>query len=285
MRLWLSSGVFALLGAIVLTTAAAAAPDADKAARIISLDGSLTEIIYALGAGDRLVAVDVTSRYPEDAKRLPQIGYMRSLSAEGVLALQPDLILATTEAGPAPVVEQIENTGVRVLMIPERHSFEGVVEKIQAVSSALGISGEGRELIARLKERRAELNEILADGGQPKAVFLMAQGPDVLMAAGRKTAANAMLELAGAENVISDYEGYKPVSAESLALMRPDILVVGTRTVDAAGGLDAFLRLPALAATGGTRNGGVVVMEDMYLLGFGPRTGDAAVELARKLRD
>ncbi len=262
----------ALIGALALALVSVQAAE-----RVVSLGGEITEIVYALGDGGKLVAVDSTSSYPAEAKELPNVGYVRALSAEGVLALQPDLILASPDAGPPNVMEQLRATGVEIYTAPKEADLAGIAEKIRGVAGALGREEAGDELVKRF-ESEAEATQVAVTADEwLSAVYLMGRGDGVLLAAGSGTAADTMLAAAGLKNVIATYEGYKPMSPESLLALAPKVVVTGERTVGGVGGLEKFKALPAVS-------GKVVVMDDLYLLGMGPRAAQAASELAQAAR-
>jgi iron complex transport system substrate-binding protein len=257
-------------------------PHAQEAPRIVSLGSSVTEILYALGVQDQIVAVDSGSQFPEAAKSLPKVGYVRTLSAEGLLSLQPKLIIGTTEAGPPQTLAYLREAGVDCLIVPEEHSLEGVEKKITAIGGRLGRTDEAQALVQQLQEAKGKLAALPAT--QPKVVFVSSRGANGMMAAGTDTAAHAMLTLAGAKNVADTYKGYKPLSAEYLTVAEPDVIVTGKRTLETSGGLKAFLKHPALENTPAGKNKRVVALDDIYLLGFGPRAGQAALELSEAIR-
>jgi iron complex transport system substrate-binding protein len=250
--------------------------------RIVSLGGAITEIIYALGAGDQIVGLDKTSRYPAETSKRSQVGYARALSPEGVLSLSPNLVICTSEAGPPQSIEHLKNTGIEVLVLPEDHSLEGVKGRIRTIATRLDRKEAGEKLVAKIESAQTQLAAI--SDARPKTVFLMRHGSQGLMAAGKDTAAHAMLVFAGATNVADTYAGYKPLSAEFLAAAAPEIIVVGQRTLEAMGGMETLLENPALAITPAGRKQQVVAMDDAYLLSFGPRAGNAAVDLAAAIR-
>lgn len=253
--------------------------------RIVSLGGDLTEIVYQLGKGDALVGVDLTSTYPEEATKLPQVGYVRALSAEGILAMKPDLILANGDAGPPEVLTQLKEAGVKVVALPKNHSVEGIGEKIVAVADALEVPDAGAKLAEEFNKERAEAETQAKAGAPLTAVYVMARGDGALIAGGTGTAADAVLKAAGLENVAGDAPGYKPVSSEALVALDPAVIVTGSRSVEAAGGLERFKENPALSHTKAAKDGRILVFDDMYLLGLGPRTAKAVSELAAKARN
>ncbi len=255
-----------------------------SARRVIALGGDITEIVYALGAGDRLVGRDQTSTFPEAARALPDVGYYRNLSAEGILSLKPDLIIAAAAAGPGNVLRQIEAAGVGIVQVPQDYAPKALIEKVRIVGEALGLQAEANALCARLKQKfDAVLARVAAFTDKPKAMVLM-NGANGLQAAGLNTAAHAMLSLAGAQNVFDTYSGYKPVSFEAVAAAAPDAIVMMEHVLLALGGEGKLASHPALRLTPALRNKRIIAREGQYLLGFGPRMPEAVEDLALALR-
>ena len=273
-------------GVLALGAAAAlAAPaHAQKPPRIVSVGSSLTEIFYALGAENLLVGVDTTSLYPAAARTLPQVGYMRALSAEGVLALKPTLIMATTAAGPAATLDQLRATGVGVMVLPDHYDYESVAAKIEAVGR---VTGKTREATAMIARGRAEMQALAARlagaSSKPRVLFLLSMGGGAPQAAGKGTAADGIIRLAGGINAIDGYSGYRPLTPEAVIASRADFVLVTRQTVEAMGGLSAILDQPALSRTPAGRDGKILQFDTLLLLGFGPRTPQAAAELAAAL--
>lgn len=249
----------------------------NNAQRIVSVNGSLTEIVYRLEAQDQLVGVDTTSQYPAAAMQLPQVGYQRQLSAEGILSLQPDVVLATSEAGPPTVLEQIQAAGVELVSVPVDYSTEGVLAKIQAVAATTGKQEAGEQLAQNVANEMSQLQAQLdPEAAKPGVVFLLSMGNGSPMAAGRDTAANAMIELAGGENVFaSHYSGYKPVSAEAMIAAQPDILLMSQDALQGLGGVAGAVELPGVALTPAGKQQRIVTLDGLHLLGFSPRLPDA----------
>ncbi len=273
-----------LLGALA-PVARGAQPRA-RAPRVVSVGAGVTEIVYALGGQSQLLAVDTSSLYPAQALALPKVGYQRTLSAEGVLSLGPQVLLAGQEAGPPAVLRQIESAGVKVVHVDGDYTFEGVLGRIDTVAAALGRQAEGRALADTLASRWQALQARIAaaplrgPGGQPlRVACLMRHGANT-MAAGRDTGADAMLTLVGAVNVFgSDFANYKPLSAESLAGAAPDAIIGtfdGTQEPDARARL---LATPGLAMTPAGRSHRAVLFDIVLLLGFGPRLPQAVEDL------
>jgi iron complex transport system substrate-binding protein len=253
-------------------------------ARLVTVGGALTEIVYALGAGARLVGVDTSSTYPEAATTLPRVGYQRLLSAEGVLSLNPSLILVSAEAGPPAAISQLRAAGAAVLKVPVAYTVDGVQAKIRLVAQALGLEPRGEELIELLGQEMAEAGAMLRRiRSQPRVLFIYARSSGALHVSGLGTAADAMIRLAGGENAVTGYDGYRPLTAEAVVAAAPAVLLLPTRSLEILGGLDSLLMAPGLALTPAGEKRRIVAMDDLYLLGFGPRTGQAVRELAARL--
>lgn len=251
--------------------------------RVVSVGGAVTETIYALGADNVLVGVDTSSIYPEAATKLPQVGYQRALSAEGIVSLKPDLLILGGASGPPPVLEQIKSMSIPLVMLDDEHTIQAAEARIREIGKVLNKTEEAEKLVRNIEEALAKLPANAEK--KPRVVFLFARGPGSPILAGKGTAADAMIQLAGGENAGSDFEGYKPVSAEALAAMAPDVILTTTRTQAQLGGENFLDSVPGMNLTPAGQNKRVIVMEDLYLLGFGPRVGEAVVELADKLQN
>jgi iron complex transport system substrate-binding protein len=257
-----------------------------ETSRVVSVGGAATEILYALGLEDRVVAVDVTSRYPAEAlEEKPSVGYIRSLSAEGVLSVDPSLVLAEADAGPPETVELLSAASVPLVLLPEARSAEGVLAGIRLVGDVMGVPAESEALAEAVAKDFASLEAELAEAGGPvRTLFLFSLKEGRILAAGRDTSADAMLELAGAENVFADFSGYKPVSAEAVLAAAPDAIVTLAGTGDGPGAsVEDIVADRVLSATPAARAGRIVALDAAYLLGFGPRTAHAAHDLAQAL--
>jgi iron complex transport system substrate-binding protein len=257
---------------------------ADVPQRVVSVGGTVTEIAFALGRGDRLVAADTTSGYPEAALALPRVGYMRTLSAEGVLSLKPQLVLVTADAGPPAALSQLRAAGVHVVSINADHSFDAVLTKVRSVGQALDAAGAAAALEKRLNDEwRQATARVESLPGKPRVLFLLAHAGNNPMVAGRDTAADAMIRLAGGVNAMAEFSGYKPLTAEAVAGAAPDFLLITREGVETLGSNEKVWSQPGLALTPAGRSRRLVSMDALYLLGFGPRLPAAVRELAERL--
>lgn len=250
--------------------------------RVVSLGGDITGIIYSLGAGEKLVGVDSTSTWPLKATKLPNVGYVRQLSTEGVLALNPNLIIATHAAGPPTVIKKMQQLGANLVVLPVTRKVDGILHKITRIGDLLQKPKRADSLRQTLRKQADQLaTQRQAMAYHPRAVFILSAGGAGLMVAGQHTAANAALRLAGAKNVVTGYSGYKPLSAEALIKLKPDVLVM-MDTGDGELASDLLL-MPAIKLTPAGRHQRVIQVDGEALLGFGVRTLKAASKLQRQL--
>jgi len=256
--------------------------------RLISLSGGMTEVVYRLGLQRLLVGTDTTSIFPAEAMNTPKVGYMRTLSAEGVLSLKPSAVLGTHEVGPPQVLAQLRDAGVAIRLVRSDHSFEEVLAKVTAVAEVTGHEQAGMALIQELAlqwqqtSRRLAAAQAARPGRKPRAMFVMGNGGK-LMAAGQGTAAHAMLAYAGADNALAQMQGYKSLSSEAMVAAQPDIIVSTSETLQAQGGAEHFWQQGGLSLTPAGRRQQLVSMDTLYLLGFGTRLPQAVESLARAL--
>lgn len=252
--------------------------------RIVSVGGAVTEILYALGAEDRIVAVDTTSLYPPNAMAdKPNVGYMRQLSAEGVLGLNPQLVLAITGSGPRETIDVIDAAKVPLIMVPESYSEAGMVEKIRLVAKVAGYEARGECLAQAVTADLAALRELRAKvTTPPRVLFVMSFLDGRAMVAGHHTAADEIIKLAGGVNAADGFDGYKIMNDEAVVAARPEHVLAMARGKDSVQA-DAIFESPAFALTPAAKARNFVSMDGLYLLGFGPRTAAAARDLAVKI--
>lgn len=284
MRIRTLTSLAAALVAAVSLAAPVSAQELHKFAdttRLVSIGGSLTEIFYELGAEGTLVARDQTALYPEAALALPDVGYMRALAPEGVLSVNPSGLLVIEGSGPPEALEVLSHAGVEYQTVPEGYSAEGVVVKVRAVGQALGLDAEAEALATKLETEFAALKARTdALETRKKILFVLSNQGGQIQASGTGTAANGIIALAGAENAITEYEGYRPLSEEAITAAAPDVILLMDRGGDHGATEAELLAHPAIALTPAGQNKAIYRMDGAYLLGFGPRTAAAAGELA-----
>jgi iron complex transport system substrate-binding protein len=282
------AGLFAATAAhcepIVVRDATGQSVEIRDNSRIVSIGGAITEIIYALGLEQRVVAIDSTSFYPPQALRdKPNVGYMRALSPEGVLGLNPSLVLATEGSGPREAIAVLRAAGVPLVMVPDKYTGKSIIEKIEIVAAAAGHAERGNCLAKAVAADLAALDNIRSHVEQRrKATFLLSFVNGRAMVAGRATAADGVLALAGATNAIDAFEGYKPLNDEAIIAAKPDFVLAMRRDSHPLDANTVFAH-PGFALTPAAQQRAFVAMNGLYLLGFGPRTALAARDLAATL--
>ncbi|SEA90620.1 heme/hemin ABC transporter substrate-binding protein [Rubrimonas cliftonensis] len=269
----------AAAGAMVAVAAVAAAQE-----RLVIAGPGVTEIVFALGAGARVVGVDALSTHPPEADALPDVGYFRRLSAEGLLSLSPDMVLAAESAGPHEILAQLGAAGVGVARIPDADDPDGVPARIDAVATAIGTQAAAGPLIADYRRRLAQARAaVAARPGGARALFVLGMQGGAPVVAGAGTVADAMIREAGAVNAADGFEGFRPMSPEALVGARPDVVLMLPERLKAVGGARALLAEPGFGATPAGREGRVATMEAGLLLRLGPRSADAVAQLAELL--
>lgn len=288
------SNVIVLLAAFfipALTASVAKASDSastnyerEKYQRIVSIDGSLTEVIYALNQQHRLVGVDTSSRYPKEATELPDVGYVRNLSPEGILSLEPDLIIISDQAKPQAAVEKLRRSGVEMLKISDHHDWPTVINKVTAIAEKLGVSREGNRLLEELEIQHQRLQQTLAnrDGkSSTKVLMILSGGTHSSLVFGNQSKGDGVLRLVAATNAVNQFNGIKPITKEGLLSYDADAIVVAAFRPN----LDLDTALPHIKHTRAAKSNRIYILDAQRLLGFGPRTGSAVNQLADFLYD
>lgn len=257
---------------------------ATAADRVLSLGGSVTEIIYALGEEDRLIARDTTSSHPPAVEALPDVGYLRALSPEGVLSVAPDLVIAEADAGPPEAIAVLKAASIPFVSVPEGYDRAAVAAKIAAVADALDVADKGAVLAEEIDTALAAAVASAEDGPKKRVMFILSMQGGRILASGTNTAADGIIALAGGENAISAYQGYKPLTDEAASQANPDVILMMERGGDhGAANADIFAH-PGLSTTPAAAAEAVVRIDGLLLLGFGPRTPEAVTRLSTALR-
>ena len=252
--------------------------------RIVSIGGSITEILYELNLEDNIIAVDTTSQYPTRTQDKPNVGYMRTLSAEPIIALNPDLILYLEGAGPPETIEQLKQADINIVRISNEHSIDGVKAKILEVATAVGIPDRGKALASNLGKQYHQLSENLNAVNEPaRVIFIMSFDQSSAMVAGKGTAADSIISIAKGINVVDNFQSYKPLGAESIAKLAPDYVLTTDFALRNFNAQDEVLSSPLLQLTPAAENKNLIVMDQLLLLGYSPRVIIAADQLAHEL--
>lgn len=270
--------------AITLRDAQSRTVEIKDASRIVSVGGAITEILYALGVSDRIAGVDTTSLFPAEAlKNKPNVGYMRALSAEGVLSLNPSVVIAIEGAGPKEAIAVLEAAGVPLVRVPERFTAEGIVEKIRLVAAIAGVPERGECLARAVASDLAAVSHVREKIATRKRVlFVMSLLNGKPTVAGRNSAADAIIRLSGGENAIKSFDGYKQISDEAVVAANPETVLTMQRAQDEVEEKAVFAQT-AFSMTKAAAAKSFISMDGLSLLGFGPRTAQAARDIAAAL--
>ena len=249
--------------------------------RIVVAGGVITEVLYALGLQERIAGVDSTSQFPPKALQdKPNIGYVRALSAEGVLSLNPSLIMLIDGAGPPDAVALLAESGVAIARIADGMTPEGVAAKIVAIGAAVGATEPAARLAAQTTARFRELAALRAGlPPQKRVLFVLSLQNGRALVGGRNSSADAIIGLAGGINVAGAIEGYKPMTDEAILAAAPDMVLMMRNSSAHNTTPDELFALPASSRTPAAATKRLVHMDGLYLLGFGPRTPFAARDL------
>jgi iron complex transport system substrate-binding protein len=275
---WISPLVMTLAPAI------ASEPKPIDSSRIVSIGGAVTETIYALALESRIVGVDTTRLYPAEAlKHAPNVGYMRALSAEGILSLKPSWVIAIDGSGLPAALKLVSDAGVPLTMIHDDPSPDGVAAKIETIGKLLGAEEKAVALANETRARFALVEHMRPQTPKPpRVLFILSLQNGRPMVGGRGTAADAIIGLAGGVNAADAIEGYKPMTDEGIIAAAPDV-ILKMNNGNMVGNPDDIFALSAFSATPAAAKRALIGMDGLYLLGFGPRSPDAVRELMADL--
>jgi len=276
-----------MLGACQNTSTQQADTSSADYERIVSLSGAITETLYTLGHGDKVVGVDRTSTYPAEVENLTKLGHISQLNAEGVLGLTPDLIIAEEIESDNPTLQQLQQSGVEMLFVPKPNSMDAPLQMATAIAEKLGDPEEKLSVLTeKINAEQAQLAALVANGSQrPRVLFIYARGKGNLSVAGTKTSAETIITAAGGQNAITEFEGFKTLSTEGLIQAQPDVILMFESGLRSLNGAEELLAIPGMSQTPAGQNRRIIAMDGHYLLGFGPRANAAALELAQKLKE
>ncbi|WP_371828433.1 MULTISPECIES: heme/hemin ABC transporter substrate-binding protein [Nocardiaceae] len=259
--------------------------------RIVAADqyGTLAETVFALGLGDNLVGRDTSAAFPA-AENVPDVTPTgHSLSAEGILALSPTVVLTDTSIGPRAVQDQIRAAGIPVVYFDPTRTLAGVATQIEAVAAALGVPDAGAALAERTNTEISAAADATPESTEPpKIAFLYMRGPAIKMLAGPGSGADALIEALGARDAGVESgltEQFVPVTSEALIAAAPDVILMMTKGLESIGGIEGLEQIPGIAQTPAGRERRVVDMDDGTILSFGPNTGKVLGALSKAVYD
>ena len=258
-----------------------------KDQRIITLHSAITETVYGLGLGSSMVATDVTSISPSAAAELPRVSKNRSVSAEGLLAFEPTVVLAIEGDVPTAVIQHLRKSGVHFVSFRQEYSGKGALKFIQDIADALDVSTEGKSVVQRTKASLDRISEVIREENKgkqaPKVLFIYARGTGTMSVAGKGSSLDAIISLAGGKNAVQEFADFKPYTTEALVQANPDIILMFDFGASSLGGKDAILKMPGVRITEAGKHGRILAMSGPLLINFGTRLPEAMMELHKAI--
>ena len=248
--------------------------------RIVSLNGSVTEIIYAVGSQKELIGVDVTSTYPAEAEKLTNLGHVRKLSVESLLALNPSHVLMLEDEVSPDLKSKLKQAKIELVTFKHPNSLEESKTLVKEVAEWLGKADAAKEITAKID---SDIKSITKLPKKPKVLFVYARGAGTLMVAGENTPLEKMIALAGGENAGKGFVDFKPLTSESVIAANPDVILMFTSGAQSLGP-DGIFNVPGVQATNAGKNKALIQMDGQLLSGFGPRVAEAVIELNKEFK-
>ena len=251
------------------------------AARVVVLANGVAEIIQSLNAQSIIVGRDISST-ADSLADIPIVTSGHQVLPEKVIALKPDLVLIDASTGPKASIETIKSAGITVIETPESWSLKDLPIKVRAVGRAIGAQDQAEELIQQLND---SLNAS-AVKNSPRVAFLYLRGTSsVYLIGGAGSGADSLLAAIGAIDVGAQTldRPFNTLTAESLAELNPDVILVMSKGLESVGGVQGLLKLPGVAQTKAGKNSAVIDVDDSLLLSFGPRTPSLVEALVKAL--
>ncbi len=280
-KIILAVAASALIVAACNNTPSDPAATAPVPVKIVSLNGTVSEVLSGLNMESNIVGVDVTSVYPENLKEKTQMGSSHSYNIEGIIAAAPDYVICTQERGLSPEqVTQLQQAGLKVWVLSQEYSVAGTKKLINELADSFKKQEEAKHMIAKIDTNLAAAK---ATDTRPKVIFIYARGAGTLQVAGNGTPMNEMIKLANGEPAATDFNGFKPLTAEAMVAANPDYILLFDTGLKSLEGAEGVLKVPGVANTNAGKNKGIIEMDGLKLSGFGPRVGEAVKELSEKL--
>jgi iron complex transport system substrate-binding protein len=256
---------------------------ADAQQRIITLSNAITETVYALGGGSTIVATDVTSISPQAAAKLPRVSKNRSVSAEGLLAYRPTVIVAPDGDIPVAVIQQVRRAGVKLVTVRQEYSVKGALAFIQDVADAIDATAVGKKLVEKTKVDLTKVQAAVRKKTSPKVLFIYARGTGTMSVAGKGSSLDAIISLAGGQNAVKEFADFKPYMTEALVSAKPDIILMFDFGMSSLGGKDAILKMPGVRITEAGKHKRILAMDPSLLVNFSSRLPEAITALHKAI--
>lgn len=255
--------------------------------RIITAGGTITEIVHTLGFGERIIATDRTSTYPKQMQALPSIGYRNQIKSEGILSLSPDMVLVEEGYLSEDVVSQLKLMDLKVHFFNKPSNPKETKVLVKELAGLFEVPEKGEQINEKISKDLESLETYLLQKDEENsltAAFVMARGPETLFVAGENTFAEEIFNLAGIKLAVKGFEEFIPLTPESLVSMSPDYLVLFDSGLESLGGLEGLAEVNGVKETKAYKEKQVLSFDGHYLSGMGPRVGQVALELAKRVR-
>ena len=265
--------------------------DGKKDMRIVCLSKQLTEYVFALGKGHNIVAVDLSSTYPDSAKLLKTVGYHRALSPESIISMTPDLVIHSNDIGPENVLPQIKDAGLNIKAFGGANTIDSAKLLLKELGEFFGVQTKADSIIKKMNEGLARAADTLKALGVKDSLRVMIihfglRNNNYFVMSGRNGVGDKMIRLAGCTPATYDGKGAREMSAEAVALANPDVIIATDYGYDRMGSMDKFITtVPGVALTNAGKNKRVVRFEEHDIIYFGPRSGDNIIKLIQLLHN
>lgn len=249
--------------------------------RVVVLANGVAEIMVALNAKSIVVGRDISST-ADSLSEIPIVTSGHQVISEKVIALEPDLVIIDASTGPKAAIDQIRSAKIKVVQTPESWSLEDIPSKVLAVGSAIGAPGAAQLLINELINQ-SSVNQV---SGKPRIAFLYLRGTStVYLIGGPGSGADSLIKAIGGVDVGAENlpRAFNTLTAESLANLNPDVLLVMTKGLESVGGIDGLIKLPGIAQTEAGKRKAIIDVDDSLMLSFGPRSYSLLNELAKSV--
>jgi iron complex transport system substrate-binding protein len=280
----LALGVFALILSACNTGTKEKNGLLNDSTKIVSLNGSVSEVLAGLGLEKQIVGTDITSNYPESLKAKPKVGHNKNINAEGVLALQPSLIVGIKKEVSPALLAQFKAAGVKMLLVDQDYSVDGTKKLIHSLADSLALSSKGDSIVKVMDGDLAQIKPASNGAKKTRVLFIYARGTGTMMVGGTGTQVDKAIVLAGGENAVTEFADYKPLTAEALVKANPDVILLFDSGLQSLGGATGLAKVQGIKDTNAGKNNRIISMDGELLSSFGPRLGIAVKELAAKIK-
>ena len=249
--------------------------------RVVVLANGVAEIMVALNSKSIVVGRDISST-ADSLSEIPIVTSGHQVISEKVIALEPDLVIIDASTGPKAAIDQIRSAKIKVVQTPESWSLEDIPSKVLAVGTAIGAPGAAQLLINQLVNQ-SSVNQV---SGKPRIAFLYLRGTStVYLIGGPGSGADSLIKAIGGVDVGAENlpRAFNTLTAESLANLNPDVLLVMTKGLESVGGIDGLIKLPGIAQTEAGKRKAIIDVDDSLMLSFGPRSYSLLNELAKSV--